>query len=486
MKSLVLAVFALVSSPAAQEKHAPMQRLTWEEYAGTLAHWRKAFPKVAVLESRGISGHNMAVYLLKITDPTVKSSHRQVWLVTATQSADTMSAMAFADWCLSSDPVAVETRKKQIVLVMPCLNPLAMFYPRANAMENDEASAWVKTVIEELHPADHLDMTSASSANSVLAQTIRASAKASWTPPAEVRRLYSTDKAHATPATLADVSYGPHFRQTMDVWLAPSTKPSPLVIYIHGGGWGAQDKTDIHQHLDVRAFLDAGISVASINYRFLVDANAVKVSPPLQWPLMDAARALQHLRSKADEWNLDKTRIAASGVSAGGCSSLWLAMHDDMADVKSADPIARESTRVLFTVTKAPQPSLDPKQLVEWIPNSEYGGHAFGYIGKTRKETFALFLANREKHLADLQEWSPMSHVSADDPFAVLLTTKEDKLPVKGETQKDPTHSAVLGLMLQDALKPLGVKCEVRHPFDGKLETTMQEVLLQYLTSSKQ
>lgn len=289
----------------------------------------------------------------------------------------------------------------------------------------------------------------------------------------------------ATPATFVDVAYGPHVRQRMDVWLGKSEKPTPVVFYIHGGGWAAQDKTDIHQHLDVSAFLDAGISVASINYRFLADANTAKITPPLQWPLQDAARALQTLRARSVDWNLDKTRVAACGVSAGGCSSLWLAMHDDMADGNSADPIARESTRVLFTVTKAPQPSLDPKQLVEWIPNSEYGGHAFGYTGKTRKETFAPFLANREKHLAELREWSPMSHASSDDPFAVLLTTKEDKPPVKGEPQKDPTHSAVLGLMLQDTLTPLGVKCEVRHPLDGKPETTMQEVLMQHLTSSK-
>ena len=35
----------------------------------------------------------------------------------------TTGAMAFAEWCLSDDPLAVETRKKQIVLVMPCVNP---------------------------------------------------------------------------------------------------------------------------------------------------------------------------------------------------------------------------------------------------------------------------------------------------------------------------------------------------------------------------
>jgi len=297
----------------------------------------------------------------------------------------------------------------------------------------------------------------------------------------EVQKQYTAAKADATPASFTDVSYGSHFRQTMDVWLPKSAKPAPVVFYIHGGGWGAQDKTDIHQHLDVPALLDAGIAVASINYRFLVDANAAKATPPLQRPLQDSARALQHLRSKAGEWNLDKTRIAASGVSAGGCSSLWLAMHADMADPQSTDPIARESTRVLFTATKAPQPSLDPQQLVEWIPNSEYGGHAFGYVGKTRKETFVPFLANRDKHLADLQSYSPLSHASADDPPAFILCTKDDKPPVKGEPQTDATHSAVLGLMLQDTLKPLGVECEVRHPLDGKPATTMQELLLHHL-----
>jgi acetyl esterase/lipase len=63
----------------------------------------------------------------------------------------------------------------------------------------------------------------------------------------------------ATPATFSDVPYGQHSRQTMDVWQARSNKLAPLVIYFHGGGWQASDKRDIHEHLNVRAFLDAGI-----------------------------------------------------------------------------------------------------------------------------------------------------------------------------------------------------------------------------------
>ena len=52
MKRLLIAfLLGLVAMSSAQEKYAPMHRLTWEEYAGTLAHWRKKYPKVAVLSS---------------------------------------------------------------------------------------------------------------------------------------------------------------------------------------------------------------------------------------------------------------------------------------------------------------------------------------------------------------------------------------------------------------------------------------------------
>lgn len=55
-------------------------------------------------------------------------------------------------------------------------------------------------------------------------------------------------------------------------------------------------------------------------------AEADGVKPPVKVPLHDAARALQFVRSKAAEWNIDKQRIGAAGGSAGACSSLWLAM----------------------------------------------------------------------------------------------------------------------------------------------------------------
>ncbi len=56
------------------------------------------------------------------------------------------------------------------------------------------------------------------------------------------------------------------------------------------------------------------ISVVSINYRYVSQAVADGVSPPVKAPLHDAARALQFVRSKSAEWNIDKTRIGASGA----------------------------------------------------------------------------------------------------------------------------------------------------------------------------
>ena len=144
--------------------------------------------------------------------------------------------------------------------------------------------------------------------------------------------------------TVANVAYGSHERQVLDFYKAESAKPTPLLFFIHGGGWVAGDKANPGE---LEACIKAGISVVSINYRYSWQAHLAGVMPPVEWPLADAARALQFVRSKAGEWNLDKQRIGASGGSAGACSSLYLAFHDDMADPKSSQwcaDLARSET----------------------------------------------------------------------------------------------------------------------------------------------
>ncbi len=249
------------------------------------------------------------------------------------------------------------------------------------------------------------------------------------------------------PPTAADVPYGKHERQVIDFYQAKSDTPTPLVFYIHGGGWVNGSKVGFN----VKPFLDAGISVAAINYRYVKNGVEEGVKPPVKAPLHDAARALQFVRSKAKEWNIDKVRIGATGGSAGGCSSLWLAFHDDLADPKSDDPIARESTRLYCAAVNGAQVTLDPVPLREWMPNYSYGAHAFGM--KDLNE-----VNEKREQIADwIKEYSPMSHLTKDDPPIGLFYGGVAGAK-KGENHPDPTHSPMLGLMLMEQLNNVGVE----------------------------
>ena len=264
-------------------------------------------------------------------------------------------------------------------------------------------------------------------------------------------------------ATLANVRYGDHERQVLDFWKAKSTSPTPLVFHIHGGGWVNGDKARV---ANLEQYLAAGISVTSINYRFIQHAITAGVKPPVQWPIADAARALQFVRSKAIEWNLDPRRIGATGGSAGACSSLWLAFHDDLAEPKSANPIARESTRLWCAAVNGAQTTLDPQQMKEWTPNSRYGGHAFGFWHdpgnlRTRDTHFAEFLAGREQVLPSIKKYSPFEHPSRGDPPIYLIYAAP---PALGQEQRDPTHTANFGVKLQEKLRTIGVPCELVYP----------------------
>ncbi len=297
---------------------------------------------------------------------------------------------------------------------------------------------------------------------------------------APAKKAPAPPPARPTP-TVANYKYGNDSeRQVFDFWQAKSDKPTPVMVYIHGGGWVNGDKTK-YGNKDIQPYLDAGISVASINYRFINQAMEQKVEPPVKACVHDAARAIQTIRSKAREWNIDPKRIAASGGSAGACTSLWLALHDDLADPKSADPIARESSRLTCASVEGAQTSLDPKELREWMPNITYGAHAFGFRGQGTKEKpeFDLLIENRAKVLPWIKEYSPIELVSSDDPPIFLNYGNYDVEAVIGEKQKDATHSAIYGVKLQERLKGANVEAILStklHP-DKKYGTPQKFVM---------
>ncbi|MEX2306832.1 MAG: alpha/beta hydrolase [Pirellulales bacterium] len=266
--------------------------------------------------------------------------------------------------------------------------------------------------------------------------------------------------------TFVDFTYAREsVRQKFDLWQAKSEKPAPLVLLIHGGGWKNGDKSSYGADT-IQPYLDAGVSVAALNYRFIDQAMQQKVQPPVMACLYDAARALQCIRSHARDWKIDPERIGATGSSAGACTSVWLALHDDLANSESNDPIARESTRLTCAAVQGAQTSLDPKELREWMPNAIYGGHAFGFAanGRSRAEEFDLLVANRGKVLRWIEEYSPIELASQDDPPIYLDYPNQKTPPVPGKEEPDPTHSAIYGIMLAERFRPMGVEVVVSYP----------------------
>ena len=155
-------------------------------------------------------------------------------------------------------------------------------------------------------------------------------------------------------ATLANEKYGDHKRNNFDIWLAKSEVPTPLVIYIHGGGFVGGDKSKYYDSGDLVRFLDSGISVAVINYRFMNEAPY-----GIMASMNDSKRCLQYIRYHSKKYNIDKNKIACSGGSAGAGTSLWLAFNDNMAEPESGDYVLRESTRLTCAGAFATQSTYD-------------------------------------------------------------------------------------------------------------------------------
>jgi len=253
---------------------------------------------------------------------------------------------------------------------------------------------------------------------------------------------------------LANVKYGPHERNVLDLWKAEAESPSPLVVYIHGGGFRGGDKRSLSPEL-LRRLREGGAAVMAVNYR---------LSPEVAFPAhyMDCARAIQFARSNAKVWGLDPTRVAATGGSAGAGTSLWIAFHDDMADRESPDPVLRESTRLKCVAVMGAQSTYDPRVIREWVGAAAAEHPALeGFFGVSREE--------RD---------TPKAHALYEAASAINLLTKED--PPVAAFYNEPRgplpenarpgqgiHHVNFGLKLKEQMDALGIECVVRHRDDG-------------------
>jgi acetyl esterase/lipase len=265
--------------------------------------------------------------------------------------------------------------------------------------------------------------------------------------------------ARGERATFVNEKYGLHERNTFDIWLARSVNPVPLVIYIHGGGFISGDKSRYYLSADLLRFLDAGVSVATINYRFMNEAPYGILAS-----MKDAKRFVQFIRYHSQKYNIDKNRIACTGGSAGAGTALWLAFSDDMADVENDDPVLRESTRLTCAGAFATQATYD---IFQWdkilgIPLSQTTGQlqaiasAFGFKSAENRDL--------KNETSIRNELDFLAKMNKNDAPVFIFNKHKTGTP---ENQDDINHHPLHAKALKEKADNVGLQAIVYAPEIG-------------------
>ena len=149
--------------------------------------------------------------------------------------------------------------------------------------------------------------------------------------PLVVSRIGAADAALSN-----DLVYVTHAGEELklDLGVPEGDGPFPLIVFIHGGGWQAGGRKDVHGA--AKEAVKRGYAAAAVSYRF---------TPKYPWPaqLDDVRAAVRWLRSSAAKNRIDARRVAAVGWSAGGHLSLMLGVTSSESSTEKASRDAPNS-----------------------------------------------------------------------------------------------------------------------------------------------
>lgn len=241
-----------------------------------------------------------------------------------------------------------------------------------------------------------------------------------------------------------DLAYNTHDNTILDIFLPDTKSPTPLVIYIHGGGFTHGEKERVYEkHPDIiNTLLDNGIAFATIGYRFLQHSNRGVIQS-----LEDSKLALQFIRYYSESFNIDKKNIACFGTSAGAGTSLWLGLSDDMAAL-SEDKYSQESTRLVAIGALETQGTYD---ILRWEEVFESYNIEMSRIPKPMLNELAKFygvndsdLLNSEPYVNYRSSVDFLKLMSSDDPPMYIMNKGKDGPPFFTDIQHHPLHAKIL------------------------------------------
>lgn len=264
--------------------------------------------------------------------------------------------------------------------------------------------------------------------------------------------LTSATQAQTVKRDIPYAGVGDDPKRTLDVYAPPNAKNSPIIYWIHGGGWQAGDKSDVKQKPQL--FNDAGFLFVSINYRLLPAVDMGTLT-------RDVAKAFRWTHDHSAEFGGDPSRVIVGGHSAG--AQLAALLCTDEKYLKEQD--------IPFTVLKGCIPvdgdTYDIPAIIEvaetrWrvhgMPPQKFGHRAkFGNDPALHRDFSAVNHVAKDNgippflilHVADHPDTSAQA-------FRLATVLKEAAVPVKTFAAKETTHNKLnddLGLADDPATK---------------------------------
>ena len=247
----------------------------------------------------------------------------------------------------------------------------------------------------------------------------------------------------AAPAGLAmrvlkDIPYytgagaDPKFH-SLDLYLPEGKSRGPLVLFVHGGGWRAGDKSMEGLDTFVELWLNQGIGVAAVNYR---------LSPAFKHPahIQDVARALAWLRANAGQYGWDADNIFVVGHSAGAHLAALLALDPKYLEEQKLTPKAIRGVIAisgLYDLVELYEAGISPTRVELSFPMDRdvlHDASPAWQVAKKRANTPPLLIAYSDNDMFGLDE-------QAKSFYALLL---ENNLPVQLIKVANRTHSGSL------------------------------------------
>ncbi len=233
-----------------------------------------------------------------------------------------------------------------------------------------------------------------------------------------ISALSAQDENQSTPdyTVVANVQYctGAGKPLLMDVFVPHKRihRPTPAILWLHGGGWERGDKNGSS---GARFLASAGFVTASIFYRLSGEAK-------FPADIEDCKCAIRYLRANARRYEIDRGRIGIAGASSGGHLALLAGTADESAGLEGSGGWPMVSSRIKAVVSY--YGPTDFRTL-----NLDFGPRAQAAITKLLGVPFQV---NADAYARA----SPITYISSDDPPLLMVHGDGDTLVPLSQSER--------------------------------------------------